>query len=223
MRHPAGRVIGSSLLSCQRLAPPRLFGALLASVVLHGVLLSQLRPENRPHHAPEPVPLVLMAHLWIPAPSLKPPPPVVPIAATERTTAAKQSARRTAILPQVSVVDAPSAAATLADPHKSEPLEPAPSAPSSALADRPLDLSPQMITQAVRRNSSSSLAQASRAQLGNEPAPAAARLGQHIASGAVPDCLHNAPDGEAKSRPVAIGGLLALPFLAYSAMTGKCK
>jgi hypothetical protein len=80
-----------------------------------------------------------------------------------------------------------------------------------------------VINQAVRRNANPSLAQAAREQLGNETAPAAARLGQHMASGAVPDCLRNAPDDETKSKPVAIGGLLALPFVAYAAMTGKCK
>ena len=75
----------------------------------------------------------------------------------------------------------------------------------------------------MRRNATPSLAQATREQLGNQPAPAAARLGQHIASGAVPDCLHNAPEGEAKPSPAAIGGLFALPYVAYAAMTGKCK
>ena len=102
-------------------------------------------------------------------------------------------------------------------------MEPPPSASPSSHTDRPVDLSPQVLSQAVRRSATPSLAQAAREQLGHEPAPAAAKLGQHITAGAVPDCLHNAPQGEGQPRPVAIGGLFALPFVAYAAMTGKCK
>lgn len=103
-------------------------------------------------------------------------------------------------------------------------MQPPPSSvPTSPATVRPLDLSPQALGQAVRRNATPSLAQVAREQLGSEPASAATRLGQHMAAGAVPDCLHNAPEGEGKPSPVAIGGLLALPFVAYAAMTGKCR
>jgi hypothetical protein len=219
MRHPAGFVIGSGLFSQQRL-----LGAVLASAVLHGVLLSQLRTAALPQPAPEPMPPVLMAHLWLPAPTLRPPQPEMPATPAERSPTAKPAAPRTARQPPVSVADVPLTTALPADAHSPEPMQPLPpSAPSSPHADRPLDLSPQAMGQAVRRNATPSLAQAAREQLGSEPAPAAARLGQHMASGAVPDCLHNAPEGEGKSSPVAIGGLLALPFVVYAAMTGKCR
>jgi len=224
MRPVAERVIGTRLFGPQKLVQQRLLGAMIASVLLHAVLLRQLAPETRLQPETEPVPPVLMARLWMPAPSLKPP-PVVPITPTEPTAAAKQNTHHTARQPPVSVADTPSAtaAAVPTDTRNPETQESPPSVPSSPHADRPLDLSPQAISQAVRSNASPSLAQAARDQLGHEPAPAAARLGQHIASGAVPDCLHNAPDGDAKSKPVAIGGLFALPFVAYAAMTGKCK
>jgi len=215
MRHPAGLVIGSGLLSQQRL-----LAAVLASVVLHGVLLSQLRPAAQPQPAPEPVPPVLMAHLWLPAPTLRPPPPQMPTTPAERSTAAKPVAPRIARQPLVSVANVPSAAMPTDTPT---PQQQEPSSSSVPATARPLDLSPQAISQAVRRNATPSLAQAAREQLGHEPAPAATRLGQHIASGAIPDCLHNAPEGEGKPSPVAIGGLLALPFVAYAAMTGKCR
>lgn len=221
-------MIGPRRFWPQKLARQRLLGALVASVVLHAVLLSQLSPGTRRHPEPESVPPVLITHLWMPAPSFKPP-PAAPITPTEHATAGKQNTRRTVRQPPVSVADAPSAGAITTttaiptDTHNPEPLEPPPSAPSSPHSVRPLDLSPQAISQAVRRNASPSLAQATREQLGNQPVSAAARLGQHIASGAVPDCLHNAPDGETKSKPVAIGGLFALPFVAYAAMTGKCR
>ena len=219
MRHPAGLVIGSGLLSQQRL-----LGAVLASVVLHGVLLSQLRPTARPQPEPEPIHPVLMAHLWLPAPTLRPPPPEMPTTPAERSTAEKPAAPRTARQPPVNVAAVPSATVLPADTHSPEPMQPPPpSAPASPATNRPLDLSPQAISQAVRRNATPSLAQAAREQLGGEPASAATRLGQHMAAGAVPDCLHNAPEGEGKPSPVAIGGLLALPFVAYAAMTGKCR
>ncbi len=213
MRHPAGLVIGSGLLSQQRL-----LGAVLASAVLHGVLLSQLRPAARPQPAPEPVPPVLMAHLWLPAPTLRPPPPEMPLTPAEQSTAAKPVALRTARQPLVSVADAPSAAAMPTDTP--QPQEPSSSVPAIV---RPLDLSSQAISQAVRRNATPSLAQAAREQLGSGPVSEVAKLGQHMASGAVPDCLHNAPEGEGKPSPVAIGGLLGLPFVAYAAMMGKCR
>jgi hypothetical protein len=215
-------VIGNRLFWPWKLAQQRLLGALVASVVLHAVLLGQLRPAALPYPAPEPEAPVLVAHLLLPAPSFKPP-PVAPIAPTERAIAGKQNTRRTLHQPPLSVADAPTATAMPTDTHNLEPQEPPPSAPSIPYTDRPLDLSPQVIRRAVQRNVTPSLAQAAREQLGHEPASAAARLGQHIASGAVPDCLHNAPDGEAKSKPVAIGGLFALPFVAYAAMTGKCR
>jgi hypothetical protein len=47
-------------------------------------------------------------------------------------------------------------------------------------------------------------------------------LARGIASGAVPDCLHASQDAQGNLQLVP-GGLLAVPFLAYSAMTGKCK
>ena len=154
MRHPTGRANGIGLFSHARLTQPRLFGALLASVVLHAVLLSQPTHGTRPHTAPEPLPAVLMIHLWRPAPSLEAPPPLVPIAPAERATAETQNARSTARQPQVSVVDSASATATPADIHTPVPVEPPPpSAPSGTHADRPMDLSPQVINQAVRRNS----------------------------------------------------------------------
>nr|WP_319565595.1 hypothetical protein [uncultured Rhodoferax sp.] len=216
MRYPAGLVIGSGLLLRQRL-----LGAVLASAVLHGVLLSQLTPTARPQPEPEPISPVLMAHLWLPAPTLRPPPPEMPTMPAERSTTAKPAAPRTVRQPLVSVADVPSAAAIPTDTHTPQPQEPSSSSVPATV--RPLDLSSQAIGQAVRRSTTPSLAQAAREQLGSEPAPAAARLGQHMAAGAVPDCLHNAPEGEGKPSPVAIGGLLALPFVAYAAMTGKCR
>ncbi|TXT39316.1 MAG: hypothetical protein FD135_2280 [Comamonadaceae bacterium] len=145
----------------------------------------------------------------------------MPLTPTEQSTAAKPVAPRTARQPLVSVADAPSAAAMPTDTPTPQQQEPSSSSVPATV--RPLDLSPQAMGQAVRRSTTPSLAQAAREQLGHEPAPAAARLGQHMAAGAVPDCLHNAPEGEGKPSPVAIGGLLALPFVAYAAMTGKCR
>lgn len=185
MRHPAVRLVSTSLLLPQKLAQQRLLGALLASVMLHGVLLSQLTHGTRSHTVAEPEPPVLITHLWIPAPSLKPPPSVVPIVPTERTTAETQDARHTVRQPKDGLADAPSAAVMPADTQNPESVEPPPSsAQSSPRSDRLLDLSPQVISQVVRRNSSPSLAQTAREQLGHEIAPAAARLGQHMASGA---------------------------------------
>lgn len=219
-------MIGIGLFSRQQLAQPHLLGGLLASVVLHGVLLSQLSPAARPLAAPEPEPPVLVAHLWMPAPPLKPP-PRVPTAPAERPTVAKSvaipGARHAIVRQPVNAVAEPSVTATPADSRDQEPVALETAVPASTHVDRPLDLSPQAIGQAVRRSATPSLAQAAREQLGSEPASEAAKLGQHMAAGAVPDCLHNAPEGEAKSKPVAIGGLFALPFVAYAAMTGKCR
>lgn len=221
MRDPAGFLIGGGLVGRQKLTQQHLLGALLASVVLHVALLSQLS-GTRSRAAPEPAPPVLITHLWMPAPPSLKPPSVAPTTPTEHAATGQQNTSRTVRQPSVSGADVPSAAAIPADNTRT-PETPEPSASPSPGTDRPLDLSPQVISQAVRRNSNHSLAQAAREQLGSEPTPAAAKLGQHIASGAVPDCLHNAPDGEAPSKPVAIGGLFALPLVAYAAMTGKCK
>ena len=222
MRHPAASLFGVGLLSRLRLAQWHLLGALIVSVVLHGVLLSQLSQGTRSQTAPEAMPPVLITRLWLPAPPLTTAPPLVPIAATERAAAEKQHTDRTVRTP-VSVADAPSAATMPVNTHTAQPVESPPVAPPGPHSNRALDLSPQVISQAVRRSASPSLAQAAREQLGTDAAPAATRLGQHIASGVVPDCLHHAPDGEAQSKQVAVGGLFALPFLAYAAMTGKCK
>ena len=221
MRHAAG-LFGRGYLVVQWLAQRRLLGALLASAVLHGVLLSQFAFRASPRPEKELAPSVLVAHLWMPAPALKEP-PVVPIQPTKPAIADPQSTRHTARQPPVSVVNAPSAAVQPNTPNPESAASVSTSAPASGHADRPLDLSPQVISQAVRRSASPSLTQATREQLGDEPAPAAARLGQHIASGAVPDCLHNAPEGGSKPASVAMGGLFALPVVAYAAMTGKCR
>jgi len=227
MRLLAGRLIGIGLFPWPSPGwlKPRLSGALLVSVMLHGVLISQLTPGTRPGAArePEPEPPILMAHLWIPEPPLQPPLPQGPIAPTQNTTAPKHNLRRAVTQQEVNAAAAPPPAATPTDAADSVSVPPPSATPAGPSAERPLDLSPQAMGLAVSRSATPSLAQAAREQLGSGPAPASARLGQHMASGAVPDCLHNAQDGEGKSRPVAIGGLLALPFVAYAAMTGRCK
>jgi hypothetical protein len=224
MCHSIGRVIGADLYLRRTMAQQRLLGALIASVALHAVLLRHLLPGTL--HRPETDigPAVFMAKLLILPPSFNPSPPVITFSRAEHATAGEHNKRNVVRPLPVSVAEVPSDVATPAAAQNREPIDlPPASAQTNLLADRPLDVSPQSIFQAVRRSASPSLAQAARVQLGIEPATAAARLGQHIASGAVPDCLHNAPDGEVKSSPAGLGGLLALPFVAYAAMTGKCK
>jgi hypothetical protein len=224
MCHSIGWGIGAGLYLRRTIAQQRLLGALIASVALHVVLLSQLLPGTLHRLEPDLVPAEFVAKLWILPPSLNPSPPIVNISSAELATAEKHKKRAVIRQLPVSLPEAPSDVATSVAALNREPIDlpPAP-ARTSLLTDRPLDLSSQSIVQAVRRNASPSLAQAAREQLGIEPGTAAARLGQHIASGAVPDCLHNAPDGEVKSSSAGLGGLLALPFVAYAAMTGKCK
>jgi hypothetical protein len=224
MRHSISRVIVTGQFLRRTIAQQRLLGALMASVALHVVLLSQLLPRTLHQPGTDIVPAVFVAKLWILPPSLNPSPPVINFSRAEHTTAEEHNKRSVVRPLPVSVAKAQSDVAPSATAQNREPINlPAASAQIDLLADRPLDLSSPSIIQAVRRNTGPSLAHAAREQLGIESATAAARLGQHIASGAVPDCLHNAPDGEVKSSPAGLGGLLALPFVAYAAMTGKCK
>lgn len=51
------------------------------------------------------------------------------------------------------------------------------------------------------------------------------RLAAAVAAAGVPDCLR--PDGLKHDPPVigfiAFGGILAVPFVAHAALTGKCR
>lgn len=218
------RVIGIGLFLRRTMAQQHLIGAVVASVSVHVVLLSLLLLGSRHRPQADVAPAVFGVKLWMHAPLLKPPSPVIPITSAEPATAHKSYERSAVRQPHVSVADLPSDVATSADTQNREPIDlPPASAQTNFHADRPLDLSPQAIIQAKRHNANPSLAQAVREQLGIKPVNADVKLGQHIASGAVPDCLHNAPDGEVKSSQGGLGGLLALPFVAYAAMTGKCK
>ena len=82
-----------------------------------------------------------------------------------------------------------------------------------------LNLSPDTMARAASESMQPGLAQAVRAQLSAGQAPPSTVLARKIASAIVPDCLHEPRDGEA----VIASGLLALPFMAYAAATGKCK
>ncbi len=165
-----------------------------------------------------PAPVIIVARLLAPpASSFSAQPPAEQNAsttdakATPRPTAPAKSTNKT---PQTTSYDGVTA------PVPNELMEPKNATNS---ADHPLDLSPQSLTLAVRRNTPMGLAQAAREQLGiAAPSPSTVLAGQ-IAAGAIPDCLRGSQGGEDKSKPVAIGGLLALPFMAYSAVTGKCK
>lgn len=224
MGHPAGRLSGIGLMPLWRLRP-RLSGALLLSIGLHGVLLSLLMAGSRPGAVSESVsePLVMVAHLWSPAPPVKPPLQDAPITPSPSATDPKQATRH--VVTPSAAPPAPSSPST-ATPTPAAEAAPAVSLPATATdphAERPLDLSAPVQGPTARHGATPSLAQAAREQLGPAPVSAAARLGQHMAAGAVPDCLHNAPESEGKSRAVTMGGLLALPWVAYSAMAGKCR
>ena len=91
--------------------------------------------------------------------------------------------------------------------------------PTDAKDESRLNLSPDTMARAASESMQPGLAQAVRAQLGAGQAPPSTVLARKIASAIVPDCLHEPRDGEA----VIASGLLALPFMAYAAATGKCK
>ena len=88
---------------------------------------------------------------------------------------------------------------------------------------QPLDLSPQAISNAARRTGPESIAQAANRQLNAGVASSSNDLAKGIASGSIPDCLHDSTDDGKRNNSKPLGGLLALPYLVYSAATGKCK
>ena len=216
--HQVGPLTGASRHFSLRgvTAQHRFVVALLASALLHGALLSLT--VHRSNQAPAPEPLVMVARLLAPPPSMSAQPPVEQQqGSTADVTAAP---RHAAIAKTADTTTQTTAQESVRDLIPVEPLK---TENATTSTNHPLDLSAQTVTLAVRRNTPSSLAQAAREQLGNGPQPAANGLGRQIAAGAAPDCLRNSPEDEGTRKPVAIGGLLALPFMAYSAMTGKCK
>lgn len=189
--------------------------ALTVSVLLHGALLrlSFLRPDQPSLSAP----IILVTRLLPPSPAVNEPVRVQHSAASSRAkTTPPQGPLRTA-------PEGLQAGTSPADAGKSPP-DRVDIPQTEAMGVEPaLDLSPQTISRAVRQNTPKSPSQRAHEQLGHVTPTPSKVLASAIAGAAIPDCLRNAQDGEGGATKPPMGGLLALPYLAYSAMAGKCK
>jgi hypothetical protein len=189
----------------------RLLAVLCISVLIHAALLSLNPLRSSPARPGHEEPAVLTI-------KLRPLPAAVmdPTKTTARTAPS-----------QTTPSPAPSAPAHLSVTGKvrDQPAESAIDvAPAQAQAtptqDEPqLDLSPTALARATHDNRPANAAQMARAQLGPHQVSPSAMLSRQMASAAVPDCLHEPRDAE----KAVVNGLLALPWLAYAAATGKCK
>jgi hypothetical protein len=193
---------------------PKIVAALALSVLAHGVLLGL--PPASPAPTPQARSPTFLVRLLPVKPLAAPPPrmrskpvPALPQTPVPRVGAASQTPAR---------VIAPQPSNTMAPDHADAPE----ATPSQELVERPLDLSPRAISQASRHGTvSGSRPHVMDQILETAPKPASA-LAQGISAGALPDCLHVAKDTQGNLQ-VLPGGLLAVPYLAYSAMAGKCK
>jgi len=190
--------------------------ALALSLAVHGVLLGLSTGNSRPDFDASNAALVVRLQPALPpaAPPKrdepKPLPKPMPSKANPPVVGvAKQSYPQVVAAQPVSTT-----AAAQADAPVASPLQDA--------APRPLDLSPDAISQATRNSTSRGSAPRAIDQVRATLPPPASPLAEGIAAGAVPDCLHASEDAQGNLQ-VLPGGLLAIPFVAYSAITGKCK
>lgn len=196
----------------------RIFGALLASVLLHGLIFGTNWWNSKPARAGWTEPSFLTAKLQTLQPKSEK-------LVTVRQNAADPVVKRSFPLGVMRTVHQ--------DSSGIDNLTGVPDSPPQATNDprgaiqsnlRPLDLSPQTISQAIRRTDTVlSVAEAANRQLNEGVAPARTGLAKDMAASGIPDCLHDSSGNQAKTNSAALGGLLTLPYLAYSAVTGKCK
>lgn len=190
----------------------RVLIALTVSILLHVTLLTlDFRGPNPPPQTASP-PMMVQLHPY--SPQL-----IEEGAGKSNPTSSKgktNTRRDTIIVP----TGASSPVADVVEPDRSGPDTPEAATVSVA---PPLNLSMESLAPAVRKNMPQSLAQAARDQLGIAGQSSSTALAKAIAEGAVPECLRNSQDGQGGEKPVVAGGLFALPQLAYSAITGKCK
>lgn len=196
--------------------------ALLQSLLAHGAVLWMLSRPVPPRLAPPPrAPMLIVRLEPRPAPSAPAEPQAVP--PPPRPERADRPARR----PPEAAPQAKRPPTQEKDEEDREALPPAAQTPDRAAAPEggaaaqpaPLDLDTEAAVRATlhpRR-----LVERPVAKLpGPAPEPEApTALGQRMAQAAIPDCLR--PDATSKTG-IPLGGLLALPVIAYAKLAGKC-
>jgi len=188
----------------------RLLAVLCISVLIHAALLT-INPLRSPAGPGHEEPAVLKIKLRpLPAMVMEPPP-----------TTAHTSPSQTTPSPAPSAPAHLSVSGNARDQPAESALDTAPAqAQATPTQDEPqLNISPTALARATHDNRPANAAQMARAQLGSRQTSPSAMLSRQMASAAVPDCLHEPRDGE----KAVVNGLLALPWLAYAAATGKCK
>jgi len=188
----------------------RLLAVLCISVLIHAALLTinPLRSPAGPGHE-EPAALKIKLRP-LPAAVMEPTPTTARTAPSQTTQNPSSRAPAHLSVPG-KVRDQPTESAIDAAPAQAQ---------ATPTQDEPqLNLSPTALARATHDNRPANAAQMARAQLGSRQTSPSAMLSRQMASAAVPDCLHEPRDAE----KAVVNGLLALPWLAYAAATGKCK
>lgn len=199
---------------------PRVALALLLSLAVHGAALWSLSRPVPPRAAPSAHAPFLVVRL---APQPPAPPPLAPaepeaVRPPPRPERTARPARRPAA-PETKAQEKNENDHLAAEQPRGAASPTPPTGAAPAAQPRPLDLDTDAAVHAAlhpRKLIDRPVATLPRP--GPEPeAPTA--LGQRMAQAAIPDCLR--PDATSKTG-IPVGGLLALPVLAYAKLAGKC-